>query len=313
MDKLNILEKSKFIIKEYYKNNVSCFLNEQTDDSYWFGPGNGQILHGKVAIAEYWNYKSELKFTMNEPDIVYIDTGPDSCEVIMTFEVIVHYPSHKDVPVFQRIQYSWKNMKVADSEGNEKTVPKIITTNFSNLLKPDVFDNSDPSSVDEFSEIGTKDALTGLNNREYAKALINNDICKGNKGALFIMDLDDFKNVNDTYGHIKGDDVLKSFAEVLKKGFRENDIICRLGGDEFIVFAKGMTNKKELAKRSNEIISTVFESIKKCGVNTNTSVSIGIYISSDSMNSFDELYNCADKALYISKNSGKNTFTFYNK
>ena len=73
------------------------------------------------------------------------------------------------------------------------------------------------------------------------------------KGALIILDLDDFKQVNDQFGHLTGDELLKSLAEILRSTFRSHDLIGRLGGDEFLVFVKDVTDKEILDRRMTQL------------------------------------------------------------
>ncbi len=97
-----------------------------------------------------------------------------------------------------------------------------------------------------------QDALTGLWNRSHTEEVVNELLSSGESGALMMIDMDNFKAINDTYGHIAGDQVLKMFAETLREFSDEGDVLCRIGGDEFVVFLKGETSKKEIdARRRN--------------------------------------------------------------
>ncbi len=95
-----------------------------------------------------------------------------------------------------------------------------------------------------------QNTLTGLWNRAYTENAVNEMISQGKKGALFMLDMDNFKAVNDNYGHIAGDETLKIFAGTLKKFAGEGDVLCRIGGDEFMIFVKDVTKKSELGSRA---------------------------------------------------------------
>lgn len=154
------------------------------------------------------------------------------------------------------------------------------------------------------------DALTGLHNRDYLEKKLQELLDEGHAGALFMIDLDNFKEINDTYGHIVGDKTLQLFAEVLKNYSREDDIICRLAGDEFVTFYPELTEREIAAKKAGDIIHTFAEKMASLGYPGVVSVSIGIMLAKGG-EEFTNLYNMADKSLYYVKNNGKNAYHFY--
>lgn len=151
------------------------------------------------------------------------------------------------------------------------------------------------------------DALTGLWNREYTEKAVEKIIKHDHTGCLFMFDMDNFKKVNDTYGHIAGDNILKAFALVLRKTFRESDIPCRIGGDEFILFANHIpiARAKDLGQA---VIDNMVKEMHDIDGGTVVSVSIGIAMVKEDIKTFKELYDKADSALYIVKNNGKNSY-----
>lgn len=154
------------------------------------------------------------------------------------------------------------------------------------------------------------DALTGLHNRDYLEKKLNELLEEGHAGALFMIDLDNFKGINDTYGHIVGDKTLQIFAEVLRNYSREDDVICRLAGDEFVTFYPELTDREIAAKKAGDIIKLFNERMASLGYPDVVSVSIGIMMASGDED-YISLYNNADKSLYYVKNNGKNSYHFY--
>lgn len=154
------------------------------------------------------------------------------------------------------------------------------------------------------------DALTGLHNRDYLQKKLNELLEEGHAGALFMIDLDNFKGINDTYGHIVGDKTLQIFAEVLRNYSREDDVICRLAGDEFVTFYPELTDREIAAKKAGDIIKLFNERMASLGYPDVVSVSIGIMMASGDED-YISLYNNADKSLYYVKNNGKNSYHFY--
>lgn len=165
--------------------------------------------------------------------------------------------------------------------------------------------------VTDMKSKSRQDALTGLWNRVYTEEKVNEMISQGTKGALLMIDMDNFKAINDNYGHIAGDQTLKMFADTLRALSGKDDVLCRIGGDEFVVFIKDVTSKNVLGSRAAEIISDLCIKLEKCNFETNSSVSIGIAQTPGDGMDFNKLYNSADKALYYVKQNGKNSYHFF--
>ena len=158
----------------------------------------------------------------------------------------------------------------------------------------------------------TTDALTGLLNRtimqyEIEKKLVDSQYT----GTMILIDIDNFKTINDRLGHPIGDQVLIRFSKLLGELFRKNDVIGRLGGDEFAVFIPGVLSAQALEDKVKELNHrAVFSYETESGEEIKTSASIGIVISGFG-DSYETLYKKADEALYRSKEKGKSTYTFY--
>ena len=165
--------------------------------------------------------------------------------------------------------------------------------------------------VSDMKSKSRQDALTGLWNRVHTEEAVNEIIAEGVPGALFMIDMDNFKAINDNYGHLAGDQTLKMFADTLREYASEGDVLCRIGGDEFVTFVKGVTDKREIGKHASDIITDLCNKLEACKFETNSSVSIGIAQTPGDGMDFNKLYNCADKALYYVKQNGKNSYHFF--
>ncbi len=167
----------------------------------------------------------------------------------------------------------------------------------------------------EVNKLAKHDALTGLNNRISFELNVKEYLSKGNTGAMLMLDLDNFKNVNDTYGHQTGDEVLIIFGNAIMNSVEKTDYAARFGGDEFCIFCKEKTDKTELENISQSIIDNLKNELGLAGYGGFTTASIGIAIVRDDEAKagidFEQLYTRADKALYLSKNSGKNIYKFF--
>lgn len=166
--------------------------------------------------------------------------------------------------------------------------------------------------ANEIMNASYKDALTNLWNRNYTEKQVNDFLnYDTNSGVLLMLDLDNFKNINDTYGHLRGDEVLMKFAGILQNNTRESDIVCRLGGDEFVVFLKGELPVSVVSDKARSIISAMRKVLVNYGGGINMSVSIGVSCAQEDGSNFLSLYQAADKALYYVKQNGKDGFHFF--
>ncbi len=167
----------------------------------------------------------------------------------------------------------------------------------------------------ELEELAYFDPLTGLPNRRFflnsVQTLLESARRYGNPLSLMVMDVDNFKSINDTYGHEAGDLVLKSLASILKTNLRQADIPARFGGEEFIVALPNTS--LESAYKTAERIRKTFENstVIHNGREIKTTISIGVAQFRDYMESIDDLIRDADQALYQAKATGKNRVVIY--
>lgn len=154
------------------------------------------------------------------------------------------------------------------------------------------------------------DGLTGLWNRNTFQSMVEDYLDGDNTGAFMMIDIDFFKSVNDTYGHLVGDNVLKTSAAAMRNVLRESDIIGRQGGDEFVVFCRGIKNREDAINKAVQI-QDAWRSIIPEGATTIITASIGVSMSPRHGSTFRELYNSADAALYIAKKRGRDCFVLF--
>lgn len=154
------------------------------------------------------------------------------------------------------------------------------------------------------------DNLTGILNRRTTRESIKEYLKVEKKSAAFIMlDIDMFKEINDNFGHTVGDMALKRVGELLKNSFRKDDVVGRIGGDEFVVFMRNIQNDNEAIDRVKQLC----EDFKKIEIkelqDRKLSCSVGISFCRDNKITFDELYRMADEALYETKKNGRDGYT----
>ena len=168
----------------------------------------------------------------------------------------------------------------------------------------------------ELEDKADTDLLTELYNKSATERKIKEYIDNNpdSRAMMFILDIDNFKKINDTMGHAFGDTLLKTLGKEIKTEFRMTDIIGRTGGDEFMVFLKDVTDDLIVEREANRI-TKFFHDFKAGGdyVKYSASASIGAAIYPDDAKSFKDLYMAADQALYKAKKRGKNQLAFYNE
>lgn len=159
-----------------------------------------------------------------------------------------------------------------------------------------------------------RDSLTDLINRASCEQLVTEHLASAGQdgilSAFFVIDLDNFKSINDTYGHTVGDEVLVSVAQCLRSMFRAGDVAARLGGDEMAVFMSGVTSAEAVSRKASEICSA-FRNLRFSEPAVRISCSIGVALVPEDGGDFTQLYKNADFALYRAKLRGKNQYALY--
>lgn len=156
------------------------------------------------------------------------------------------------------------------------------------------------------------DEMTHLFNKITTEKMVTSVLSEfpQKKQALIVVDIDNFKSVNDILGHKVGDHIICVVAGVLSSLFRNIDIIGRIGGDEFVVLMRNVPDYNVVTKKAAQLID-LFENKEGLSIPENISVSVGIAFSDDNDRTFSDLFSKSDQALYMSKKSGKACFSIY--
>ena len=156
---------------------------------------------------------------------------------------------------------------------------------------------------------------TGLPNKNYVLNNLISEISRIKEfSALISLDMDNFKAVNDTLGHLSGDELLRQTGRRFKKVIKPQDCVCHIGGDEFLFFIKSSNDKTEVEKMAKEIIDIFTKPFEINGITVDyVTASMGIALIPQDGNDFQTIYNCADDAMYSAKKIGKSSYKIYNK
>jgi diguanylate cyclase (GGDEF)-like protein/PAS domain S-box-containing protein len=167
----------------------------------------------------------------------------------------------------------------------------------------------------ELEHLATYDTLTGLPNRSLFMELLSRTLASSDRveamHALLFIDLDNFKNVNDSMGHPVGDMLLREVAQRLQKCIRGDDTVARMGGDEFVLLLQRIKHPSDAAEVSSKIIQALTPVFDIGGRNVFITPSIGIVISPENGKDAQNLLRNADTAMYHSKSKGRNTYQFF--
>jgi len=237
---------------------------------------------------------------------IHPEDGPKLIEAITQLRQGEHYLELEIRISNAAGQYSWNRLRATaqqDQQGQTfKLVGVIIDIEQEKRASQALLDKAD------------RDSLTKLYNknasRRHVEAYLSSRPAT-EQAALLIIDLDNFKKVNDQYGHMYGDAVLIQAAAEISSFFRDKDIVSRIGGDEFMVFMKNIPGRALVEQRCQQLIRAIHllyhEQLAEC----NLSCSIGAALIPAHGTSFQELFQRADRALYSAKTQQKGCFVFY--
>lgn len=175
--------------------------------------------------------------------------------------------------------------------------------------------NSRIESLQSLKHKADSDPLTGLFNKEVTQQLIAKALTQTKAkslNAFVLIDIDEFKKINDAHGHFVGDEVIRSVALKIKRLVRGDDIVGRIGGDEFVIYFKNISNLEVIKKKAAAINRSFIELGELWAYrNVKLTCSVGVSLAPTQANTFNKLYLFADAACYYSKNHGRNQYTIF--
>ena len=257
-----------------------------------------------------------LKFmAKNAPDLVLLDIQMPEMDGFATYQELRQMEAaagREPVPIIflsgmETTEAERRSLEQGASDFIRKPVPKEI------LIKRILNAVKHTKDIENLKEEAAVDKLTGFLNKAAGTVKLSK-LCAERTGMLLILDLDNFKQVNDIYGHSMGDKFLMAFSEVIRRNIRVQDVMVRIGGDEFMGFFGNMDNEEALASLQQMLNEQMLKEASKLageGFAIPLSISIGAALVPEHGRDYEMLYPLADSALYRVKQSNKNGSMIY--
>lgn len=294
-----IKKMSKFDFDRYEHKDIIGFTNSRDEI--------GEISQTLVSMQNnFLELKSSLK-TMDE-EIQSIDVGETAiCRVTLSENNPLGGIATSVNGLLDKVDSYVEYIRDVNQQISEKN--DLLTASEEELITQLDEINMQKEKIHFFAE---HDALTKLPNRQSMKRHAESSICKDGEGAIILIDMDNFKSINDTFGHILGDEVLIIVANRLNELLQNNIFIARFGGDEFLILFERTKEAIDLQAFVELIFQTFEEPIEIKGNNIKIDFSMGISKFPQDSSMFNQIMMNADLALYTVKNSGKNNFAYFN-
>ncbi len=251
-----------------------------------------------------------LKFMeKNNPDLILLDILMPEMDGFETFHLLREYEEENGKNITPVIFLSGDSDNATERRGLKDGASDFIRKPFDRdiLISRIVKTIESHKTIELLTEKATLDKLTGFLNKAYGTEKIA-EMCKDNNGALMLFDMDNFKLVNDIYGHDMGDQVLIAFAEIVRHNTRSDDVISRIGGDEFLGFFSNLTSHtavKALTDRLNGQLLNKCILLMGDDFDIPIGISIGVAFVPEHSRDYDVLFKFVDSAMYRVKQNGK--------
>ena len=294
------LERERYRVAAELSNDV-LFEYDILKDTLFFMGRHKEFLGRDSVIADFFKRLDVTKKLINSKDVGIYQTF---CRDLKNGKELIKSEFRmKD----KFGEYIWCQVRGKTIYGDDGNPLRVIGT-IVNI-------NMHKREHEALEYMATRDPLTGIYNKEATEKKIDMFI-KGNKEgkhALLFLDFDDFKKINDNYGHLKGDEMLRFIVEQIKSVFKEGEIIGRVGGDEFVVFAGNLEGTDAIIRKAellHQAVDTTYEEEENL---ISVTASIGIACYPNDGGTYVQLVDCADRACYEVKADGKNNYKFFRK
>ena len=257
-----------------------------------------------------------MKFMRKKsPDLILLDILMPDMDGFETYHALRQLEEEENRPKTPVIFLTGENNKETERRGLKAGASDFIRKPFDKDVLRKRIKNTiiNSRTIKHLEKEASLDKLTGFLNKESGTARIS-ELCAGKQGMLMIMDLDNFKLVNDLFGHDMGDRVLVAFSDIVRHSIRADDVVSRIGGDEFMAFFSDVYDENaisSLSKRLNEELSDKAAELMGNDHDIPLGISIGAAFAPKHSKEYRLLFQYADSSLYRVKQNGKHGYGIY--
>ncbi|MDO5522173.1 MAG: sensor domain-containing diguanylate cyclase [bacterium] len=294
------IEGERYRVATELANDVIFEYNVKTD-----------IMHNSRKYKTVFG-RNSITYNYTESFVNLRFVHPQDRTIFMEYCNALHIGKEKIEYEFRilncREEYEWCHIRAKAICGSDNLPARVI----GKIVNIDM----QKRELEKLQFKAQRDPLTNTFNKGATEEVITEILTTSrpfDKHAFFVIDIDNFKHVNDTYGHLKGDHVLATLASRVNSLFREEDVVGRIGGDEFVVLMRDVTSIEQVINKATSMTEAFNRQFRKEDDSLEVSGSIGIAIYPVDGGAYKELLEHADHALYSVKNTGKNNFRLYSE
>ena len=253
----------------------------------------------------------------NDPDLILLDIMMPQMDGFETYSALRRYEEETGRARIPVIFLTGEHDSEIERRGLKAGASDFIRKPFNKeVLKSRIYNTIENSrTIETLTEEATYDKLTGFLNKASGTLRISG-LCEKESGALMVMDLDNFKLVNDLFGHDCGDRVLRSFSEIVRLNIRETDVISRIGGDEFMGFFVGISAEDDIAALTDRLNVQFTEEVSRIVGDSGSlpfGISVGVVMIPEHGRDYNTLFSLADSSLYMVKQNGKHGYCVFSQ
>ncbi len=325
-----VVNKSRLVVSDDGSEYIHTFLTDITQSKAAYSQLSETLERYKIILAQTENVLFDLDIATSQLDF------SDTWEQIFGYKPSTAKFSHQlkgethvhpdDIPLLlDRItlmqrgsDYETVEIRIATVKGRylwcrvRGTASRDANGVLTGILGVIINIDEEKKAQQELEDKVDRDALTQLLNKEAGKRQVEKYLsARTQECALMILDLDNFKEVNDHYGHLFGDALLTRVSRILTNIFHSQDILARIGGDEFMVLVRGISDRQLLTSQCRRLRDMLAHAFQSESLDLNLGCSIGVALCPEHGTDYYELFTKADRALYQAKLQGKNDFSFY--
>ena len=305
-----------WLISIIYGEKMNYWIAVVDDETVSLTNARNLLNKENIKVSCFRSGADLLKFVeKNTPDLILLDIMMPDMDGFETYSALRKFEDDNNRAHIPVIYLTGESDSETERRGLKAGASDFIhkPINIDILLSRIQKTITNSKTIESLTEEATTDKLTGFLNKAGGTAKITS-LCGGAAGSLVLIDLDNFKLVNDLFGHDMGDRVLKAFADIIRRNTRETDVVSRIGGDEFLAFFPDMIEESSVASLTKRLNSQIHDAASELMGKDNgipLGISVGAVMIPEHGRNFESLFSMADSALYTTKQNGKHGYSIF--